>query len=33
MERTIKQDEIVNFLKKYGFIFPCSEIYNGLANA
>ena len=33
MEKTIKQDEIVNFLKKYGFVFPCSEIYNGLANA
>ena len=33
MEKTIKQDEIVNFLKKYGFVFPSSEIYNGLANA
>lgn len=27
------QDKIVNYLKNYGFVFPCSEIYNGLANA
>lgn len=26
------QDEIVNHLKNYGFVFPNSEIYNGLAN-
>ena len=29
----ISQDEIVNHLKTYGFIFNSSEIYNGLANA
>ena len=29
----ISQDKIVNYLKNYGFVFPCSEIYNGLANA
>ncbi|MGL4947810.1 MAG: glycine--tRNA ligase [Mycoplasma sp.] len=27
------QLEIVNYLKNYGFVFPNSEIYNGLANA
>lgn len=27
------QTTIVNFLKNYGFVFPNSEIYNGLANA
>ncbi|MDR0739372.1 MAG: glycine--tRNA ligase [Mycoplasmataceae bacterium] len=27
------QEKIVNFLKTYGFIFPSSEIYGGLANA
>ncbi|MDR2462054.1 MAG: glycine--tRNA ligase [Mycoplasmataceae bacterium] len=27
------QDDIVNFLKKYGFIFQGSEIYGGLANS
>ena len=34
-EKTMKisQDEIVNHLKTYGFIFNSSEIYNGLANA
>jgi len=29
----LTQDEIVNHLKNYGFVFPNSEIYNGLANA
>jgi glycyl-tRNA synthetase len=28
-----KQEEIVNFLKNYGFVFAGSEIYNGLANS
>ncbi|WP_027119949.1 glycine--tRNA ligase [[Mycoplasma] testudinis] len=27
------QETIVNYLKNYGFIYPSSEIYNGLANA
>jgi glycyl-tRNA synthetase len=27
------QEQIVNFLKNYGFIFPNSEIYGGLSNA
>lgn len=27
------QSDIVNYLKKYGFVYPNSEIYNGLANA
>jgi len=27
------QDVIVNFLKTYGFVYPDSEIYGGLANA
>ena len=29
----IKMDDIVNFSKQYGFIFPGSEIYGGLANS
>lgn len=29
----LSQNEIVNFLKNYGFVYPNSEIYNGLANA
>ena len=28
----MKMEEIVNFCKNYGFIFPGSEIYGGLAN-
>ena len=28
----IKQEELVNFCKQYGFIFQGSEIYGGLAN-
>ncbi|MGL4951974.1 MAG: glycine--tRNA ligase, partial [Mycoplasma sp.] len=32
MQKTTQQD-IVNFLKSYGFVFANSEIYNGLANA
>ena len=28
-----KQDEIINHLKNYGFVFNSSEIYNGLSNA
>jgi glycyl-tRNA synthetase len=27
------QEQIVNFLKNYGFVFANSEIYGGLANA
>jgi glycyl-tRNA synthetase len=27
------QEIIVNYLKTYGFVFPNSEIYGGLANA
>ncbi len=27
------QEQIVNYLKNYGFVFQSSEIYNGLANA
>ena len=27
------QDKIVNHLKTYGFVFPSSEIYGGMANA
>jgi glycyl-tRNA synthetase len=27
------QEEIVNHLKNYGFVFNSSEIYGGLANA
>jgi glycyl-tRNA synthetase (class II) len=26
------QENIVNYLKKYGFVFSNSEIYGGLAN-
>ncbi|WP_027121897.1 glycine--tRNA ligase [[Mycoplasma] imitans] len=29
----LKQDQIVNFLKNYGFVYQSSEIYNGLANS
>lgn len=29
----LKQDQIVNFLKNYGFVYRSSEIYNGLANS
>ena len=29
----LTQEEIVNYLKNYGFVFPSSEIYSGLANA
>lgn len=29
----LTQNDIVNFLKQYGFIYPNSEIYNGLSNA
>ena len=28
-----KQEDIVNYLKKYGFVYQNSEIYNGLSNA
>ncbi len=28
----LKQETIVNHLKKYGFVYPCSEIYGGIAN-
>jgi glycyl-tRNA synthetase len=31
--KDLKQETIVNFLKTYGFVFPNSEIYGGLANA
>lgn len=30
--KKINQETIVNHLKNYGFVFPNSEIYNGLAN-
>lgn len=33
MKNKFDQITIVNFLKNYGFVFPCSEIYGGLANA
>ncbi len=33
MSNKINQEIIVNHLKHYGFVFPNSEIYNGLANA
>lgn len=33
MSNKLDQTTIVNFLKNYGFVFPCSEIYGGLANA
>ena len=26
-------EEIVNYAKQYGFVFPGSDIYGGLANA
>jgi glycyl-tRNA synthetase len=29
----LTQEQIVNFLKNYGFVFSNSEIYGGLANA
>jgi glycyl-tRNA synthetase len=29
----LSQDQIVNFMKNYGFVFSNSEIYGGLANA
>lgn len=29
----INQETLVNYLKNYGFVYPNSEIYNGLANA
>jgi glycyl-tRNA synthetase (class II) len=32
-KQKFNQDIIVNFLKTYGFVFPSSEIYGGLANA
>jgi glycyl-tRNA synthetase (class II) len=28
----INQEQIVNFLKNYGFVFANSEIYGGMAN-
>jgi glycyl-tRNA synthetase len=28
----LTQEQIVNFLKNYGFVFANSEIYGGLAN-
>lgn len=31
--KEVKQEEIVNFCKQYGFIFQGSEIYGGLANS
>ncbi|MBQ2349478.1 MAG: glycine--tRNA ligase [Mycoplasma sp.] len=30
--KNIKQEVIVNHLKNYGFVYPCSEIYGGIAN-
>jgi len=33
MPSKYSQEKIVNFLKQYGFVFPDSEIYGGLANA
>ena len=33
MINKFEQSAIVNFLRNYGFVFPCSEIYGGLANA
>jgi glycyl-tRNA synthetase len=30
--KDISQEQIVNFLKNYGFVFPNSEIYGGLSN-
>ena len=31
-EQQVKMDDIVKYCKQYGFIFPGSEIYGGLAN-
>jgi glycyl-tRNA synthetase len=33
MSNKLSQEQIVNYLKNYGFIFANSEIYGGLANA
>jgi glycyl-tRNA synthetase len=33
MSNKINQNDLVNYLKNYGFIYQSSEIYNGLANA
>ena len=33
MATKFNQQDIVNYLKNYGFVYPNSEIYNGLANA
>ena len=33
MNQRKTQIEIINYLKNYGFVFPNSEIYNGLANS
>lgn len=33
MKKNITQLEILNFLKLYGFVYPNSEIYNGLSNS
>ncbi|MDC4163645.1 glycine--tRNA ligase [Mycoplasma bradburyae] len=30
---SLTQEQIVNFLKNYGFVYQSSEIYNGLANS
>jgi len=30
--KDLKQEIIVNHLKNYGFVYPCSEIYGGIAN-
>jgi predicted membrane protein len=30
--KELKQEIIVNHLKNYGFVYPCSEIYGGIAN-
>ncbi len=32
-KKKFEQQEIVNYLKNYGFVYANSEIYNGLANA
>ncbi len=32
-KKEFEQIDIVNYLKNYGFVYPNSEIYNGLANA
>ena len=31
--KDLKMDDLVNYCKQYGFIFPGSEIYGGLANS